>query len=135
MTPAQTAFLAELARYTIDGPIPLRLWAAAMPQDGIAIKLVMYTLDRDTGQPTEVVFSRDLTLYSLPADLIQTFAFEEVRRLVREAWDHELDEWFKRDGARLSDPHAHDEDRLARQFKETPLGPFAVTILKQHQGG
>ncbi len=86
---------AELARYALTvGPISVRLEC-----DGHSLITVMKTYDRD--DPTREVRVMSSHPWS-PHVPIQ----DQVESAMREMWEHEFYEGFKRDGRRVRDLHA-----------------------------
>ena len=71
------------------------------------LRVIVKTLDTRTGKPTAIQH-----IYALPdldmigmGDQTESYMLDHLRRLLRDVAQHEADEWFKRDGEILFDPH------------------------------
>lgn len=101
----------EVARYRVNGPLPIRFEYSHRHR---SITALMDTLDRDSGQRTQIADSGIQLSPHLEIDATDDEIKEAIRRAVytiaKGLYRHELDEQFKCDGVRIVDAHAHDED-------------------------
>jgi hypothetical protein len=99
--------------YEFEGPIPIKVEAELHARHGypsITVHAWMSTLDRDTLIPATLSRSWDLDFPTAACAVrdLEVLLHHEIRRLVREMWVHEMDEWFKYKGERITDAHEDD---------------------------
>jgi hypothetical protein len=72
------------------------------------LRVIVKTMDTRTGQPTAIVHTYplpDLEMYGIAPEHAEGWMLDHLKRLFRDVAIHESDEWFKRDGVTLFDPH------------------------------
>lgn len=102
-------FKKVLAEFTFLGPLPIKMDASLDAKWGhCQLMLSMRTVGAVRGEET---FGMPVTIY-FAAQMINYFkdtdgpSWEaQIRTACRTLWLHEFDEWLKRDGVPVSDPH------------------------------
>lgn len=78
---------------------------------GLSVHLTLDVNNVVDGKPTEVHLQREISRpalrYASPRE-VRAHYLVMVRAMAHDALEHELDEWFRIDGVRPSDPHAND---------------------------
>lgn len=93
-------------------------------RDGFFISAHLQVRERDTGAAFEPVLEWEFPSYCLDAKEPALDVMDFVRRLVQEAWLHELDESMLVAGHRLYDPHklARVKEDLRHQWSPARYG-------------
>lgn len=88
--------------------------AAWLRDDAVTVRFVMWVLDSRGGDRIVPITSTSTLDYYTVKQRDEAILGYELRSMIDAAESHEIDEWFRRDGALVNDPHAAPASKLVR---------------------
>lgn len=90
------------------------LGAAGWMDERVTVRLVMWVLDsRGSDRIVPITNTRELDYYAVH-QRDEEILGQQLRHMIGAMEDHEIDEWFRRDGALINDPHTPVAAKLVR---------------------